>query len=285
MYQAKSAGRSTYAVHTDDLVPDRRERLELEGQLHAAIRRGELRVVYQPQVDLATSKLTGVEALVRWQHPTRGLLGPDQFVPLAEESGLIADIDAWVRTTALRQAREWQEEGLFLRMAVNLSTRELGSPDLANHINELIQQTRLDPSQIELEITDRVVITGDRLLAVLEPLAKLGVRIAIDDFGTGTSVLGRLQGCPIDTLKIDRSFLQEITDADGNAPVVTALLAMAHGLGLDVVAEGVETPDQEAFLRRHGCGLVQGFLFSRAVDAAAIRVLADKFGATNERPC
>lgn len=274
MYQAKEAGRGTYALYVAQVGSTRHDRLELESQLHTAVARGEMRVMYQPQVDVENGKMLGVEALVRWQHPTLGLLAPDKFLPLAEESGLICDIDAWVRKTALRQARTWLDGGLRLRVALNVSTRGLRDPSLVPSLAALLAEFRLDPDQVEVEITDRVVMGDDDLLSVLAPLSALGVRIAIDDFGTGTSVLARLQLCPLDTLKIDRSFIQTIATSPTRTAVISALLAMAHGLGLDVVAEGVETTEQEMFLRDHGCPVIQGFLFSCPVPPEDVADLA-----------
>ena len=270
MYQAKGAGRGTYAVHARGVFSARRDQLELENQLHQAIPGNQLRVLYQPQIDMHTMTVMGVEALVRWQHPTLGLVGPDRFIPLAEESGLIAEIDEWVRATAFSQSRAWRDAGLELRVAVNLSTRVLRDPTLSSHIASLLTRFDLPPGSIELEVTDRVIMDEEDLPAVLMPLHDLGVRLAIDDFGTGSSVLGRLERCPVDTLKIDRSFIQAVRSSVGEAPVVSALLAMAHSLGLDVVAEGVETPEQAGFLRRGGCQYVQGFYFSPAVEADQI---------------
>jgi diguanylate cyclase (GGDEF)-like protein len=276
MYKAKEAGRSTHAVHSDDPLLPRQDRLALEGQLHTAIDRQELRLLYQPQIDLHTMRIVGVEALLRWDHPGLGRLGPDQFIPLAEESGLIAEIDEWVRENAFAQARAWTDVGMPLRMAVNLSTRVLRDPRLSSHVADLLRRYRLSPEQVELEVTDRVVISDDELPAVLEPLKALGVRLAVDDFGTGTSVLGRLQSGAIDTLKIDRSFVAVIESASGDAPVVSALLSIARNFGLEVVGEGVETAAQGAFLRRHGCHMAQGFFFSAPVEAGEIERLVQR---------
>ena len=274
MYKAKQAGRSTYVVYAAEVGPTRQDRLELEGQLHKAIDRGELHLLYQPQIDLSTMKIVGVEALVRWDHPLLGRLNPDSFIPLAEESGLIAEIDDWVRATAFEQASRWASAGLHLRMAVNLSTRVIRDPRLPDQIAGLLERFNLSPDLVELEVTDRVVMADEELPAVLAPLRALGVRIAVDDFGTGTSVLGRVQSGCIDTLKIDRSFVGAINSASAEAPVVSALLSIAKSLDLDVVAEGVETAAQGAFLRRHGCRLAQGFYFSLPVEPAEVEELA-----------
>jgi diguanylate cyclase (GGDEF)-like protein len=273
MYQAKEAGRSTFAVHAVGTGSLRRGKFELETQLHLAVDRHELHLLYQPQIDLTTMRIVGVEALVRWDHPALGRIGPDLFIPLAEESGLIADIDGWVRHEALSQARTWLDRGIDLRMAVNLSTRVLRDPRLAQEVGDLIDALRLRPDRVELEVTDRVVMDEYDLADALAPLDALGVRLAIDDFGAGTSVLGRLQRCPVDTLKIDRSFIATIDSTSNEAPVVSALLSMAKNMRLEIVAEGVETVAQAAFLRHNGCHMVQGFFFSPPIEAIEIEQL------------
>jgi EAL domain-containing protein (putative c-di-GMP-specific phosphodiesterase class I) len=273
MYEAKQAGRNITVVYTPAATTSQRRKLELESDLHTAVERDELHVLYQPQIDLRTSRVVGVEALVRWDHPELGRLAPDRFIPMAEESGLIAGIDEWVRDTAFRQARTWLDSGIRLRMAVNLSTRVLRDSKLAEVVADQLAACHLDPDQIELEVTDRVVMDEHELGLALARLCDVGVRLAIDDFGTGSSVLGRLQGCPIDTLKIDRSFVSAINVNRSGAPIVTALLSMAAALSLDVVAEGVETDEQAEFLRGAGCQLAQGFLFSRPVEANEVVAL------------
>jgi len=210
-------------------------------------------------------RVTGVEALVRWQHPELGLLGPAAFIPLAEESGLITSIDQWVRRQAFGQAKVWADAETHLRIAVNLSTRELRNPQLASELALEIAESGISPEMVELEITDRVVMSDAELPEILHELQALGVRLAIDDFGTGNSVLGRLQRCPVDTLKIDKSFVHEVGVDSPEGPVVKALVALAHSLDLCVVAEGVETAAQAAMLRRYGCEIAQGFYFSRPV--------------------
>ena len=273
MYEAKQAGRNVSVVYSPAATTSLGRKLELESDLHSAVERGEMHVLYQPQIDLRTSRVVGVEALVRWDHPVLGRLAPDRFIPMAEESGLIAGIDEWVRETAFRQTRTWLDRGIRLRMAVNLSTRILRDSKLAEHVADQLAVCHLDPDQIELEVTDRVVMDEHELSSTLAQLCDVGVRLAIDDFGTGSSVLGRLQGCPIDTLKIDRSFVSAININRSGAPIVIALLSMAAALNLDVVAEGVETEAQAQFLRDAGCQLAQGFLFSRPVEASEVETL------------
>ena len=274
MYEAKAQGRNTLALLSDTTGSRRREQLELETALHRAIELGQLRVRYQPQIEVATGRVLGVEALVRWEHPALGLLEPGSFLQVAEDSGLIVEVDAYVRRTALAQAAAWARDGLHLRVALNLSTRDLHDPRLPDTIAAEIAAAGVDPALVELEITDRVVMTERDLPDVLHRLRALGVRLAIDDFGTGSSVLGRLQRCPIDTLKIDRSFVSEARAGSPEALVLEALVALGRSLQLDVVAEGVEEHEQHELLGRCGCDLAQGYLFGRPMEAAAITRLA-----------
>jgi len=273
MYAAKAAGRAAFAVHASAEDGPSRRKLELESELHRAIDNGELRVHYQPQIDMKTMRVVGVEALVRWEHPELGLLVPGAFVALAEESGLIVDVDAWIRRQAFAQAKAWHDDGHEIRVAVNLSSRAVANPGLAELIAAEMADAGVPAGLVELEITDRVVLSESELHVALDRLRALGVRIAIDDFGTGTSVLGRLQSCAVDTLKIDRSFVQAVTADCPEAPLVKAMIALAHTLEMTVVAEGVETPAQASALRRYGCELVQGFLFSRPIPVEDIDVL------------
>ncbi|MEA3019909.1 MAG: hypothetical protein QOI47_1433, partial [Actinomycetota bacterium] len=273
MYDAKAQGRNTLALHSATATGVRREQLDLETALHRAIEQGQLRVHYQPQVVSATGQLVGVEALVRWEHPEQGLIGPDGFLQLAEDSGLIVDVDAFVRRTALAQAATWAREGLNLRLALNLSSRDLHDPDIARVIASEISAAGVDPGMVELEITDRVVMTESDLPAVLHSLHAIGVRLAIDDFGTGSSVLGRLQLCPFDTLKIDRSFVHDVVAGSPEELVLRALVALGQSLQLEVVAEGVEVAEEHDLLVQCGCDLSQGFLFGRPMTASGINEL------------
>jgi EAL domain-containing protein (putative c-di-GMP-specific phosphodiesterase class I) len=255
-------------------------RLALEGDLHQAIDAGQLRVVYQPQFDLLTGSLTGVEALARWDHPTLGPIAPDTFIPLAEESGLIIALDDWVLRTACAQARAWSDAGLpSVRMAVNLSGRAFWRSRIVERVTEVLALTGIQPEQLELELTesmavDAVATDPDGLgRPLFRELEALGVRLAIDDFGTGYSALGRLQGLPFHTLKIDRSFVEGVENPNDEAPIVAAMIAMAHALKLEVVAEGVETEAQRSFLARNGCDIAQGYLLGRPVNPVEIEVL------------
>ncbi|MDQ1490246.1 MAG: hypothetical protein QOJ23_2760, partial [Actinomycetota bacterium] len=275
MYRAKDRGRNCFEIYSVDMNSAAEARLALEGDLHSALAAGQLRVVYQPQFDLVTGRLTGVEALARWDHPTLGAIAPDTFIPLAEESGLIVALDDWVMRTACAQVRAWVDAGLPpVRMAVNLSGRAFWRARIVERVAEVLAVTGVDPEQLELEVTESMAIdavTDTR--PVFRELEALGVRLAIDDFGTGYSALGRLQGLPFHTLKIDRSFVIGVENPYDEAPIVAAMIAMAHALKMEVVAEGVETEAQRAFLTRHGCDVGQGYLFGRPVAASEVELM------------
>ena len=274
MYRAKDQGRNRYAFYRTGLDKDLSSRLRLESDLHQAIERDELLVRYQPQVDLATMRIVGVEALVRWQHHELGLVSPENFIPLAEETGLIVHIDRWMLNESCRQAKEWADEGLDIRVAVNLSDRDLRDVEFISAVPDVLAAHGLPADRLELEVTEHVVDSGEAdLYDVLGWLRSLGVKLSIDDFGTGNSGLARLRSCPIDTLKIDRSFVSEVGSENDHAPLLAAMIGLAHDLGLSVVAEGVETAAQGAFLRRRGCDLAQGYYFSKPVPAKEIPAL------------
>jgi diguanylate cyclase (GGDEF)-like protein len=278
MYRAKERGRNQAQWYADGMTARAQERLELEVELHEALDRDQLRVHYQPIFDLEQGEMVGVEALVRWAHPERGLLTPDRFLPLAEETGLIVAIDAWVLAAACAQVRQWRNDGLpALRLAVNISGRTFQQPWLAETVTRTLSDHGIDPDDLELEVSENVAgHEAMETLRVLEKLRDLGVRVAIDDFGTGYSVLSRLRGFPVNTLKVDKSFVQDITSDADEGPIVSGLIAMAHRLDVEVTAEGVETPEQLLFLRRHGCDNVQGFLLGRPVEARHIPELAGR---------
>jgi diguanylate cyclase (GGDEF)-like protein len=274
VYRAKERGRDNYQAYTSSMSATAFERLALEGELHRAAEEGELRAWYQPLVDLQNGGITGVEALVRWEHRVRGLLTPDRFLPLAEETGIVVGIDRWVLREACRQGVEWSSKGLGdLTIHVNVSGRSFQRPGLVEEVLEVLSETGLDPGRLFLEVSENVAGHEAAItLAVLKGLKAHGVGVAIDDFGTGYSVLGRLRHFPLDKLKIDRSFVEEI-GSDGKAPLVAAIVRMGHELGLEVVAEGVETEEQLDYLRVHGCDSSQGFLFSRPVAAPDLEAL------------
>ena len=277
MHRAKESGRNGYQIYASGMNELAHLRLARESELHNAIERNELRVRYQPQIDLRAGRMVGVEALVRWEHPVLGLIGPAEFVPLAEESDLITEVDAWVLLEACRQGKRWVDEGLpTLRVAVNLSGRHFNTSDrLYETIVRVLDQTGLDPKMLELEVTEGIAVgESDQAIHVLKRLRALGVQLSIDDFGTGYSMLGRLQEFPIDRLKIDRSFVSKINSSTAEAPIVAAMIAMARSMKIEVVAEGVETLEQQTYLRNKGCDQAQGFLFSHPVEAADIAHMA-----------
>jgi diguanylate cyclase (GGDEF)-like protein/PAS domain S-box-containing protein len=265
LYRAKEHSRGSYQFYTTDMNATAFERLVLETQLRKAIERGELVVYYQPQVRLDTGAVVAVEALVRWFHADLGLVSPAEFIPLAEETGLILDLGRWVLRTACAQVRSWQEQGFAdLRLAVNLSGRQFEQDDLVRSIAQVIEEATFDPSDLDLELTESSIMRSpEQAVPKLQALDRLGIRLSIDDFGTGYSSLGHLKRFPIRTLKIDQSFIQDITTDPNDAAIAQAIIALADSLQLKVIAEGVETRDQLDLLRRYHCDEMQGYLFAR----------------------
>jgi EAL domain-containing protein (putative c-di-GMP-specific phosphodiesterase class I) len=249
------------------------DRLGLERDMRKAVERRELFLQYQPIVSLATGSLRGFEALVRWRHPERGVIPPTKFIPIAEETGMIIPIGKWVLGEACRQMSRWQKLSHSdgpLPMSVNLSGRQFLQPDLLEQIQEVLQETGLDPRSLKLEITETVVMENiETATHTLEQLRALGVELSIDDFGTGYSSLSYLQRFPVSTLKIDRSFISRMAESDGTAEIVRTITKLAQNLGMDVVAEGVETESQRAQLRAFECEFGQGYYFSRPIDVDA----------------
>jgi diguanylate cyclase (GGDEF)-like protein/PAS domain S-box-containing protein len=277
MYRAKDLGRNNYQLWTSGMNSRALERMALEGRLRRALERDEFVLHYQPIVDLATGAIVGMEALLRWQHPERGLVGPDTFIPVAEDCRLIIPIGEWVLGEACRQLRRWHDQGFTsLRIAVNLSARQFQQQDLAETVEAALRATDLPAQSLELEITESVAMhSAEWTASVLRVLQRMGVRISIDDFGTGQSSLSYLKHFPLTTLKIDRAFVKDIhVNSDGEA-IVKAVIALAHVLKLRVVAEGVETAEQIAFLRDVGCEEVQGYFYSQPEPAAALRPLLE----------
>lgn len=275
MYRAKQRGRNGYQVYASAMNAGAGERLALEAGLHRALEDDQLRLVYQPQVELRSGRVVGVEALVRWPHPELGMVGPDRFIPLAEQTGLIVALDGWVLRTACAQAKAWERAGLPpLRIAVNVSGETFQRPGLLDTVGGALAASGLNPARLELEVTESVAVgeEGESLEAIRH-LRRLGVGVAVDDFGTGYSTLSHLQRFPLDRLKIDRSFVQAIERPDDEAPIVAAVIAMAHALKLEVTAEGVETPEQQAFLAGHACDEAQGYLLSRPLEPQALERL------------
>lgn len=273
LFKAKNSGRGGYALYTEALTAHARQRLEVGAELRRALRQEELRVFYQPVHDLGSGRMIGVEALVRWMHPERGLVPPVEFIPVAEDSGLIVDIDRWVTRQACQQMVAWQAQGRGLEfVAVNLSSRLFGHADLNAGFLEVLRSTGLDPSLLEVEVTESAVMDDpDRALEQLHGLRALGLRLAIDDFGTGYSSLLRLKRLPVHKLKIDQGFVAGLPDDEDDIAIVRAIIALAHSMGLQVHAEGIEQPAQAEFLYRHGCELGQGYGFGRPVPPEQLR--------------
>ncbi|MHB8788138.1 MAG: putative bifunctional diguanylate cyclase/phosphodiesterase [Thauera sp.] len=271
MYRAKEAGRNTFRFHTREQASRSRERFELEHALRHAVERGELRLLYQPQAACSSGALVGVEALVRWEHPERGTITPDRFIPLAEEIGLICQIGEWVLDTACSQARAWEHEGRPLRVAVNLSGQQVSTDGLVNVVRGALERSGLSPRLLELEITEGHILKRvEHCIDTLRELKGLGITLAIDDFGTGYSSLSYLKRLPVDRLKIDRSFVEGVPADHDDTAIVATILAMARNLGLAVIAEGVETEDQLRHLSAARCDEYQGYLLGRPATAAAI---------------
>ena len=267
MYQAKERGRNTYQFYTSEMNRRTREMLNLEGELRRALERDEFVLHYQPKVSLTTGRVTGVEALLRWRHPERGLVPPSDFIPLLEETGLVVQAGEWVLHAVCRQLIAWRARGIrIVPIAVNLSARQFLAPDLGQSIRSVLEQHAIAPELLEVEITESAIMSDtEEANRTLEYLDALGVRSAIDDFGTGYSSLGYLKRFPLGALKVDRSFVSDITTDADDAHITQAVISMAHSLGLKVIAEGVETAAQLEFLLRYGCDEVQGFLFARPI--------------------
>lgn len=246
-----------------------KERLKLENDLRRALERDEFYLLYQPKVQLETEEIVGMEALLRWNHPKRGIVSPNEFIPLAEDSGLIVPIGEWVLKTACLQNKQWQLAGYQpICVSINLSMRQFLQPNLAGKIHTILTDIGLDPCYVDLEITESMTLDKETAFDQLKRLKELGVFISIDDFGTGYSSLHYLKDMPIDRLKIDRSFVSEVMEDSNNAAIVSTITSMAHHLKLKVTAEGVENKEQLQFLREQHCHEAQGFLFSKPIQAA-----------------
>jgi diguanylate cyclase (GGDEF)-like protein/PAS domain S-box-containing protein len=275
LYRAKEQGRNNYQYYTLELTIRAMERMAMENNLRHALERNELVVYYQPQVDLFSGRIIGMEALLRWQHPEMGLIAPASFIPLAEELGLIIPIGEWVLRTACLRLKAWQEEGLdIIRMAVNLSSRQFNQPDLAEVVIAILEETGIDPHCLELELTERILMEdAERAIGVLNRLKAVGVQFSIDDFGTGYSSLSYLKQFPIDRIKIDQSFVNNVTSVPEDAAVTQAVISLSHSMNIKAVAEGVETIEQHEFLRSRQCDELQGFYFSHPLPEEEIGAL------------
>jgi EAL domain-containing protein (putative c-di-GMP-specific phosphodiesterase class I) len=268
LYRAKEAGRGTYAFFEESLNERAQERRQLETDLRLAIERGEFELYYQPLFDLEQNRICSFEALIRWNHPMRGQISPADFIPVAEDTGLIVPIGAWVVREACAQAAHWPEH---IRIAVNVSPVQFHRGALHETILRALADSGLAPGRLEVEITESIFLEGsDATVKLLHSLRSLGVRVALDDFGTGYSSLSYLQSFPFDKLKIDRSFIQNLLTRDGASAIVRAITELAHALNIETTAEGVEETAQLMELRAHGCSSVQGFLFAEPMDASDV---------------
>ncbi|MFO1430175.1 MAG: EAL domain-containing protein [Candidatus Competibacteraceae bacterium] len=275
MYFAKQNGRNRYQFFTPVMNSRAYEYLMMQNHLRRALEREEFELNYQPQVDLKRGMIVGAEALLRWRHPELGMIAPSQFIPIAEESGLIVPIGEWVMHEACRQGRLWQEARLPpLTIAINLSAAQFRKGDIVHNIERAFRENRLDPSRLELELTEGTVMqNAEEAIRILRELKAMGIKLSIDDFGTGYSSLSYLKRFPIDRLKVDKSFVRDITLNEDDAEITRAIIGMAHGLGLKVIAEGVEHEDQLKFLRWQKCDDMQGYYFSRPLQAGAFEEL------------
>ncbi len=271
MYQAKARGRNGYQLYAPSMTGEGVERLRLEAMLRRSIEKNEIFMNYQPQVEIDTGRLIGVEALVRWDNPELGLVPPVRFIPLAEDTGFINQLGKWVLYEACRQMMRWQEAGLYVpKIAVNLSVKQFERGSIVSMVADILKETGLAPARLQLEVTESVIMNTGDALVFINDLSAIGVGLAIDDFGTGYSSLAYLKQLPVQTLKIDRSFIKDIsTDANDEA-IAIAIIQLGKSLNLSVIAEGVETEDQAAFLLRHGCNLAQGYFYSRPELAQAV---------------
>jgi diguanylate cyclase (GGDEF)-like protein/PAS domain S-box-containing protein len=278
MYRAKAEGRNTYQMSTQELNRSTQERMSVESGLHQAMERQEFELFYQPIIDIESLKIVGMEALLRWNHPERGILTPGSFISIAEERGFIVVIGDWVLRTACRQARIFRDRFQHdLRVSVNISARQFREQTLVSSIEDALRESGLEPHALELEITESVAMENvDLTIAVLARLRHIGITIAIDDFGTGHSSLSYLKRFPIDALKIDRGFVEDLPDRYEDAAIVDAIIQLARGLNLRVVAEGVETRQQLEFLKAHRCREVQGHCFSYPLPAPLFEQLFEK---------
>jgi diguanylate cyclase (GGDEF)-like protein len=279
MYRAKWEGRNRFAVFESGMRESVRNRVELEMDLREALERGEFFLAYQPTIDLGDLRPTGVEALLRWSHPRRGTLQPETFIPLLEETGLIAEVGAWVLEQACLQAAAWRRAGFQLEMAVNVSGRQLDTDRITTDVESALQHSGLDPAALTVEVTETTLMrnveeTARRLVAIKE----LGVRIAIDDFGTGYSSLAHLQRFPVDALKIDRSFIAGLRENREGETLIHSLVQLGKALSIETFAEGIEDQDELSLLRREECDSGQGFLFARPLDATETEVFLHRWG-------
>ena len=278
MYTAKERGRNNVQCYAEGMSAGTQDRVRLESELHAALHGGQFELHYQPKVDTATGRINSAEALIRWRHPGRGLLPPADFIGIADDCGLLDEIGEWVLHEACRQAKAWQEAGLpRLRVAVNLAPSQFRLTNLVDQIRRALDAAQLDPQLLEVELTESAVMSdAEESILILEAISSMGVLVSVDDFGTGYSSMSYLRRFPIDKLKIDRCFVEEMTRRSEDASIVRAIISLAHSLRLKVIAEGVETPEQLALLADLGCDQYQGFYFSPALPAERFVALVEQ---------
>jgi len=279
MYRAKSEGRNNFQFYTDEMNAQVQDRMFLETELRKAIYNDELILKYQPQFHLETGELWGVEALVRWEHPERGLLQPDVFIPVAEDSGLVVELGEWVLRNACREWREMELQGKpVVKLSVNLSARQFRDPYLIGMIQNVLDKSGFKPINLELEITETILMDYlDHAIEILDQIKSLGISVSIDDFGTGYSSLNYLKRLPIDALKIDKSFIRDIPYDNDDMEIASAVIAMAHKLHLDVIAEGLESEAQRTFLKQNQCDIGQGYYLGEPTSAAEFFSSLKKF--------
>ena len=283
MYSAKAVGRNNFRFFTEDMNAQAVQRLTLESSLRLSLDNKELFLVYQPQMEITSGKIVGLEALLRWQHPKLGLVPPDRFIPIAENSSLILPIGEWVLRTACSQARKWQDEGLTaVSVAVNVLAIQFRQEGFCELIRRVLDETGIAPQYLELELTEGLLLANaDVTFSVLKELKSLGVTLAIDDFGTGYSSFNYLRQFRVSKLKIDRSFIRDVAVNPDDAAITAAIIGMAKSLNIKVIAEGVENEEQMAFLRAHQCDEIQGYYFSKPL---AVDKVADKLRGDNPEP-
>jgi diguanylate cyclase (GGDEF)-like protein len=278
MYHAKSKGKNNFQFYEESMNAMLMKRLELEGDLRHAIHGDELLLHYQPRIDAHTRRISSMEALVRWERPGKGLVSPGEFIPVAEDTGLIVPLGEWVLEHACRQNKEWQDAGLPpISISVNISGKQFQEDNFLKNISNIIEDSSLDPKWIELEITENVLMHHAQITAeILHEIKEMGVRLSMDDFGTGYSSFNYLKSFPLDIIKIDKTFIDEIPQNPNDAAIVNAIISMAHNLNLHVVAEGVELEQQQIFLRDHGCDEIQGYYYSRPLPAKEFAEFLEK---------
>jgi predicted signal transduction protein with EAL and GGDEF domain len=286
MYRAKGAGRARYQIFNQAMHEQASVRLQLETEIRRAVERGEFRMFYQPIIEIQSGKTIGFESLVRWQHPERGIVSPDDFIPIAEETGQIIPLGEWVLRESCRQFREWQSEKIAdenLTISVNLSCKQFMQSDLVERITAILQETQLNAECLRLEITESHLIEDSELaVTIIKRLRDIGVKLSIDDFGTGYSSLSYLHRLPIDFLKIDRSFVSRMLTNNENSEIVQTVITLAKNLGIEVIAEGIETIEQAEQLRKLNCRFGQGYFYSKPVNAEKARDIINAAQFANE---